>query len=245
MAFFTRQEIEHFKEHGFVRKPNVVDRELLTRAADRFYDEIGLDRNDPQSFINAAPQGNLKVTSHPDIRATLTDSPLQKMCEELVGHELEVHNHTFAKPVFPTGRPQSEWAHPAHGHLDGYARPGVVHSFTIAVTVNVNDVQPRSGAFTVWPGTHRHAYEYFRTHPLLDGLKAFQDRHGNFVDLPEPVENPGPAGSTVFWHHLLMHAAGNHHGTEVRMACVSRFARTDLDRIKSDVPEDMWKHWAI
>ena len=59
-----------------MRKPDVVDRGLLGRAAEHFYDEIGLDRNDPQSFINAGPKGNLKVTSHPDVRATLTESPL-------------------------------------------------------------------------------------------------------------------------------------------------------------------------
>ena len=143
-----------------MRKLEVVDRRLLTRAADRFSDEIGLDRNAPQSFINAGPRGlNLDVTSHPDVRATLTESPIQMMCEGLVGHELKVQNHTFAKPVFPTGRPKSEWSHPRHGHLDGYTRPGVVHAFTIAVTVNINDVQPLSGAFTVWPGTHRRAHE--------------------------------------------------------------------------------------
>ena len=52
------------------------------------------------------------------------------------------------------------------------------------------------------------------------------------------AENPGPpAASTVFWHHMLMHEAGSNDGTEVRMACVSRAARTDLDRIKFDVPE--------
>ena len=64
-------------------------RGLLAKVAERFYDEIGVDRNDPKSFINAGPRGqNLEVTSHPDVRATLNDSPLQEMCEELVGHEL-------------------------------------------------------------------------------------------------------------------------------------------------------------
>ena len=62
---------------------------------------------------------------------------------------------------------------------------------------------------------------------------------------PNRWRTPEASGSTVFWHHLLMHEAGNNHGAAIRMACVSRFARTDLDRIKFDVPEDMWKYWAI
>ena len=246
MAFFTEDEIIQFKEHGFIGKPGVVDRMLLDKAADRFYEPMGVDRNDPKTFINAGPPSqNLKAGLEPDVRATLSESAIQEMCEELVGHELVVQNHTFAKPVYPTGRPKSEWSHPEHGHLDGYTRPGVVHSFTIGVTVNINDVEPKSGAFTVWPGTHRRAHAYFGTHSLLDGLKAFQDESGNYVGLPEPVENPGPRGSTVFWHSMLMHEAGRNHGKEIRMACVSRFGRTDLDQIKFEVPEDMWKYWAI
>ena len=245
MAFFTEQEIEHFKEHGFVRKPNLVDRQVLDRAADRFYDELPVDRGDPSTFIVAEPLTNLKAGSHPDVQATLTDAPIQQMCEELVGHALEVEAHTFAKPIFPTGKPATEWSHPEHGHLDGYARAGIVKSFTIAVAVNINDVQPRAGAFTVWPGTHRRAHEYFRDHPLSDGLRAFQDADGSFVDLPEPIENPGPAGSAVFWHSLLMHSPGNNHGTDIRMVCVSRFKRTDIDQIKLEFAEDMWRYWAV
>ena len=106
-------------------------------------------------------------------------SPLQEMCEELVGDDLQVSNYTFAKPVFPTGRPKSEWSHPGHGHLDGYTCDGVVDMFTVAVTVNMNDIKPKSGGFTVWPGTHIRAHDYFRKHALVNGLEAFQDDGGN------------------------------------------------------------------
>ena len=245
MSYFTEREVDHFKEHGFVRKHGVVEPLLLNKAVDKFYEEIGVDRNDPKSFINAGSRGNLKCGRDPDVRSTLTESPIQEMCEELAGDAMKVSNHTFAKPVFPTGRPKSEWTHPAHGHLDGYTAEGVVDTFTVAVTVNMNDVKPKSGGFTVWPGTHRRAHEYFRTHSLVNGLKAFQDGEGNYVDLPEAVENPGPPGTVVFWHNLLMHEAGKNHGKEIRMACVSRFNRENLNDIKFDISEDMWQHWAI
>ena len=54
-------------------------------------------------FSNALVSAGLD----PDVRATLSESPIQEMCEELVGHELVVQNYTFAKPVYPTGRPKS------------------------------------------------------------------------------------------------------------------------------------------
>ena len=62
MAFFTEDENNQFKEHGFIRKPGVVDRKLLDKAADRFYETMGVDRNDPKTFINAGPPSqNLKA----------------------------------------------------------------------------------------------------------------------------------------------------------------------------------------
>ncbi|SVE28846.1 uncharacterized protein METZ01_LOCUS481700, partial [marine metagenome] len=53
MGYFTDEEVIHFKENGFVRKHGVVDRPLLDKAVDKFYEEIGVDRDKHESFINA------------------------------------------------------------------------------------------------------------------------------------------------------------------------------------------------
>ena len=247
MRYFEKEEVDHFKEHGFVVKREVVDRTLLSKAVERFWEEMGLDREMPDSWTEGGVRGNLPCGSDPDVRATLTESPIQDMCEELVGKDtLTVSNYTFAKPVYPTGKSPEEWSHPEHGHLDGHGLvDGVVGSFTIAVTVNIGDVKPKSGAFTVWPGTHRRVHEYFRSHSLVNGLKSLQDDEGNWDDLPEAVENPGPAGTVTFWHNMMMHNAGKNHGTDIRMACVSRFKRKDLDLLQFEMTEDMWEHWEI
>lgn len=247
MAYFSDGEKNQFKELGYVRKYEVVDKALLEPAVERFWDDMELDRDDPKAWSEGGRKGNLPCGNHPDVQATLTESPLQEMCEELVGKDtLKISNHTFAKPVYPTGKSQDEWTHPEHGHLDGHGLvEGSVQPFTIAVTVNMGDVKPKSGGFTIWPGTHRRVHEYFRHHSILGGLKSLQDDEGNWDNLPEPVENPGPAGTATFWHNKMMHSAGNNHGTEVRMACVSRFSRKDLVDIQFEMPQDMWEYWEI
>ena len=247
MSYFTPEEVDHFKAHGYVVKHDVVDRKLTDRAAERFWDEMEVDRDDPDSWIGGGRKGNLPCGNHPDVQATLTEPPIQEMCEELVGKDtLKISNHTFAKPVYPTGKPQEEWAHPAHGHLDGHGLvEGATSPFTIAVTVNIGDVKPKSGAFTIWPGTHRRVHEYFRHHSILNGLKSLQDSNGEWDNLPEAVENPGPAGTVTFWHNKMMHNAGNNCGTEIRLACVSRFSRKDLVDKQFEMPENMWEYWAI
>jgi hypothetical protein len=247
MAYFTPAEIDHFKEHGYVRKQDVVEPKLLDKAVDRFWDDMDLDREDPDSWSEGGRKGNLPCGSHPDVRATLTDTPIQDMAEELVGKDtLQVSNYTFAKPVYPTGKPSEEWVSPEHGHLDGHGLiDGSVQPFTVAVTVNLAEVKPKAGGFTIWPGTHRRVHEYFRNHSILSGMKSLQDEDGNWDNLPEAVENPGPPGAVVFWHNKMMHSAGNNCGQDIRLACVSRFSRKDLNEIQFEMPEDMWKYWAI
>ena len=246
MPYFSEDEKVHFKEQGYVVKHDVVSMDLISPAEDVLWEEIEAERNDPATWVGSGPRGNLKCSRHPSVRATLLESPIQDMCEELVGpYTLNISNYTFAKMIYPTGKGQDSWQHPEHGHLDAYNGGGAVDSFTVAVTMNVNHIKPKAGGFTVWPGTHRRAYRYFQLHCILNGLEAFQDEDGAYVDLPEPIEVSGSPGTVTFWHHLLMHQAGNNHGKQIRMAFVSRFSRKDLNDIRFEFPGDMWTYWNL
>jgi hypothetical protein len=128
-------------------------------------------------------------------------------------------------------------------HLDGYTVNGIYDAFTIAVTVDINHIKPRSGGFTVWPGAHKRAHEFFGRHSLLKGLDAFRGTDGECVDLPVPIDVTGLPGTVTFWHNLMLHSPGVNCGKTVRMAFVSRFARKDLNEIKFEFPEDMWTYW--
>lgn len=103
--FFTDREKTDFKEQGFVVKHDVMSPGLTDRAVDVLWEEIEADRDDPATWINAGPRENLKCDRHPDVRATLSDTPIQEICEELVGKDtLRVANHTFVKMIYPEGR---------------------------------------------------------------------------------------------------------------------------------------------
>ena len=242
MAYFTDEEKLHFKEQGYVVKRDVVPMHLIDKAVDVVWEEIEADRDDPETWINAGPRGNLRCSNHPDVRATLTETPIQDMCEEMVGkNTLTVSNYTFAKMIYPEGH--DNWTPARHMHLDGYTCEGVVDTFAIAVTVNINHVKPRSGGFTIWPGAHKRAYEYFKTHSLVNGLDAFRNEQGEYYDLPTPVDVTGPPGTVTFWHHLMLHSPGVNCGRDIRMAFVSRFRRRDNNDMRFETPDDMWEYW--
>ena len=87
MPYFTDGEKEHFKEQGYVVKQDVVSMDLIDKAVDVLWTEIEADRYDPQTWINAGPKGNLKCGNHPDVKATLSETPIKDMCEELAGKD--------------------------------------------------------------------------------------------------------------------------------------------------------------
>ena len=236
MTHFSNEEKEFFKKNGYIVKQNTISIQLIQQALEVVWQHIDADRNQAESWINAGPKGNLPCTDHPDIKSLINNSQQFSMAEELVGEgRLEVANYPFCKMIYPTG--ESDWQLPERGHMDGYIRPGHVDTFTLGITMNLNNVKHQGGGFTVWPGTHIIAAEYFKSHSLLDGKKAYGDQ------LPQPVEIFGPPGTTCFWHHYLMHEASKNCQTEIRMATVSRLRWKNTREIKFETPDNMWQHW--
>ena len=236
MPYFTTEDKQFFRENGYVVKHNTVSDRLIKKAIDVIWPHIDADRNDPGTWVNAGPSGNLPCTSHPDVRSLLHDGPHVDMAEELVGEgTLEISNDPFCKMIYPTG--EDDWSLPEKGHMDGYTIEGVVSTFTLGITMNLNDVVHRAGGFTLWPGTHLMAAEYIKTHSILNGMEAYTN------PLPQPVEIFGSAGTTCFWHHYMMHSASKNCGSEIRMATVSRLRRKDVNDIMFETPDNMWEYW--
>ena len=146
------------------------------------------------------------------------------------------------------------------GHLDGYANfdeNPEVFTFTLGAAVYVDDVRPRSGGFTVWPGSHRVAAAYFEDHaletvggkPNNSQVPAVGEAAGewDYDDLLwnqyDPYEVSGPAGTVVLWHSKLTHNAGINVGEDVRMAAITRFAREDQQEIRRDDAETLFEYW--
>ena len=135
--------------------------------------------------------------------------------------------------IYPTG--ETDWQLLDRGHMDSYTRAG--RYFHSGYHPQPKRHSASGGGFTVWPGTHITAAEYFKTHSLLDGQQAYGDQ------LPQPVEIFGPPGTTCFWHHYLMHNASKYCQTEIRIAKVSRLRWKNTEDVKFGTPDNIWEHW--
>lgn len=243
MPHLSIDDKHSFRENGYLLVNDALTERQVEAAADVLWDDMALDREDPASWINAGPI-RMSCASHTDIRATLFDSPLFEMAEELVGQGRIANSSPGPHMVYPTGK--KNWEPPSGGHLDGYYTPtngvpeGTVGKFFLGITCYVNHVKPESGGFTLWPGTHKQTEEYFKSHSILS-VQGGGSR--DVFDLPASIEITGPPGTAVIWHGRLMHSGSQNCGEEIRMALISRLKPKNMNDILFETPDDMWQYW--
>jgi len=111
------------------------------------------------------------------------------------------------------------WPHrPGGPHVDGLSptdpdgRPG---TFTLLAGVWLTDhSRPNRGNLWVWPGTHLRFGRYLAERGADAITRTEEMNPGPYpdIDLGDPIQAMGPAGSVLFAHYLLAHNTGGHDG---------------------------------
>lgn len=243
MTHLSPADKAFFKENGYLVKHDLLTPEQIKAAQDALWSGIKAERNQPETWINAGPRSPVNG-NHPAIKATLFDTPVASMLEELVGPQLRVTNGPGPALVYPSG--DDNWSLPARGHLDGYYTPtngvaeGTVGSTSINITIYVEDIAEQGGCFTLWPGSHLKAAEYFKRHSQLSLQGGTGDK---VMDLGEGLQIAGAAGTVCLWHGQLFHTGSKNCQQNIRMALIGRYARKDVNDIRFETPDDPWTYW--
>ena len=246
MSHLTFEDKDVFKENGYLIKRGVLSDAQVQAARDALWDGIEADRNKTETWVQAGPRVPCPG-SHPAIRATVQESPVFSMMEEMVGVGQLNGGGPGPHLVFPSGG--DEWTGAKHGHLDGYYTPtngvpeGTVGYMTINVTIYVEHIEHRGGCFTVFPGTHRMAYEYFKTHSLLSVEGGSSNQIWSDEEMPAALEFEGAPGDACFWHGQMVHTGSKNVNQNIRMALIGRFSRKNSNDIRFETPDDMWADW--
>ena len=246
MSPLNSGQIDLFKRQGFLLLEGLIDPETLSAWRDQFWSHVGADRDDPatwpedyviQGFGVDPPLGQL-----PGMRAII---------EQLGGGMFGGGGGSML--VKWPGPEDAAWQMPDSGHIDGYGPGGWSGGFMLGATTYMDDVEPGGGGFVYWPRSHEPVQAYFREHPeQIDG--SFRDRAdweerqwGLFSDESphQPVEFTGRAGDVILWHCFLCHTGSANARARPRLGVFARWHRTDREEMKYDVPEDLWKYWAV
>lgn len=150
-------------------------------------------------------------------------------------------------------RSEGHWQMPATGHIDGYGPGGWSGGFMLGATAYLEEVQEEGGAFVYWPQSHLTTHQYFLQNPShIDGSftqrSDWQERTWGLFsdDAPQPPQQfAAQAGDVIFWHCFLCHTGSSNIQRRPRLGLFSRWHHTEREQMRYDIPEDLWKYWAI
>ena len=227
----TPAEIEHFKAQGFFVKRGLIDdRDALAAIRRYLWARVPrqLMREDsPESWL-AKP--HRKWNEEDARRVGVLSRGTWKMRSRTIGTEqflvdatarhprmLAIAEQLLGSPLRPIVRVRGIYCIlPRPPDVDGMLGPHTDdQSAQLGAMVLVDDVPPRCGGFTLWPGTHHHFRELWTAN--VGGRISDRERYEKVVAqvLAEvnPVEITGKAGDVVFWHGRMMHSAGINHSS--------------------------------
>ena len=214
MPTITDETRTTFRQQGFTVIPDLLSGKQI--ATGRRAVAAMLERQ-PYADDHVGPYflwPSFPPTGHP-LLDFYRETGVEKLAGQLLRADLAVQDPDFAQ-VATTIPP---WPHrPGRPHVDGLTpgepdgRPG---TFSLLAGVWLTDHgRLNRGNLWVWPGTHLRFGKYLAERGA-DALAQIEEMNpGPYpkIELGEPTQVVGRAGSVLFAHYLLAHNIGNHDG---------------------------------
>ena len=220
-SLIDKAALAAFRERGFVVIPGVLDdwqlasgtADLLRRCFSREPPPAG--HRGPYFLWPrfAAPRICQGVRARSRPAALLPgESGISELAASLLRPDLPPQEPDFAQ-LAATVPP---WPHrPGGPHVDGISPPapdGMPGTFSLLAGAWLTDhSKPDQGNLWVWPGTHLR-FGHYLAERGADALARLHPEPYPPIELGEPVQVTGPAGSVLLAHYLLAHNIGGHDG---------------------------------
>lgn len=260
-----------FKRRGYLVLDDLIPSSAVSAARSVVWDKMPVSSDSPVAELQDHDYHRVNDIEEIEPFTTIRKS-IFEYADELVGTgSLEEPRAAVAIPErmqlpvnYPSSGPLNETYLPRidGGHVDGYGlayrdpeddRAGVYDYYTIGATIYLNDVVSGGGGFTVFPGSHWIAEQYYRDHSLqslgwLGDLPAPSPDGGWNYEMPlhdqvREVEITGEPGTVVLWHGRLLHGAGRNQRTNPRIAAITRFSNPDGAADKQTACANLWNFW--
>lgn len=214
MTTLAGEMVTAFRRQGYVVVPGVLSDE-----------QIAAGRKASGAMLAAQPfaEGHVGpyflwprfgLAGHP-LLDLYRDVGIGRLAAQLLRPDLTVQDPEFAQ--LATTIPP--WPHrPGGPHVDGLTpgeadgRPG---TFSLLAGVWLTDHdRAHRGSLWLWPGTHLRFGQYLAERGAHALARIEEMTAGPYpkIELGEPVQALGPAGSVLFAHYLLGHNTGEHDG---------------------------------
>lgn len=239
-------QIEHFKTRGYLVLKNFFDTSDLDIWREQIWRALDSSLETPETW--PSERGGLDGYEYNPPESTFGLHPkLTGIVDQLGGGDFVLGDGI---PIIRWPEPGNPWEMPKSGHIDAYG--GRWLPFMFGATMYLYDVDPGGGALIVWSGSHHAAHRYFMEHPSqVDGSFLKEDGFTWDVFCDNPAtggeEFVAKAGDVVLWHSYLTHNGSANVNDSPRIALFTRYdhRRRQETAFRHEIPEDLWKYWAI
>ena len=239
-------QIDYFKLNGYLVLRNVFDEETIKAWRRQIWGVLGSSLDAPESWPR--DKSGLDGFSYDPPESALVNHPLMmSIVAQLSGNAFVAGDGI---PIIRWPEPEQTWEIPETGHIDAYG--GRWLPFMIGATTYLYDVEPGGGALIYWPGSHHVAHRYFLENPShVDGsfLKNEEFSWEVFCDqsTTSAREFTAKAGDVVLWHSYLTHNGSSNTSELPRIALFARWNHQKHleESFRYEIPQDLWKYWAV
>ncbi|MFB6135535.1 MAG: phytanoyl-CoA dioxygenase family protein [Halobacteriaceae archaeon] len=239
MSAIDAEQRARFAHSGFLVLRGALDRSTVAAAYDAVAATVPEDLDDYDALLAGPGRRNYWGDVEPTAPFGRLNDRLYEYAAALVGDGLERPGEFAQVAVrYPVEAAPDDEDHPATGvdgnpHVDWYQGEDDYRPFAVAATAYLDDVVPRGGGLTVWPGTHRRVAEFVAER----GLEAYANDDVSAVlgDADTPFEVTGEAGTVVLWHPNLVHTGGTNLARVPRVASFTRFQYQDEGEMRDAV----------
>lgn len=246
------EEIEFFREQGYVLVRDVLTREEAERYRRMILDLLPRDLTIPPYWHASAGRikpyredGNQSIEL-PELLPLLFNERLYAAAVQLLGdHRLRSFDASLGITIRnDAGKGSGRHLHQTP-HIDCSVPADIDNFLFTPVEVQVGgcyyftDVEQTGGGIYVLPGGHRWVESMAQEHP--QGRHLYQDWKRIDGIEEQMVEVTGPAGSFAMLHHLMPHGASFNRMPTARVAQFTRFTRHDHPHNPwQPAPEGRW-----
>lgn len=292
----STEEIKFFKHNGFLIKKNLLPSGAAAAALDKAWEylldnvpsteQAKIKRSNPKSWFDpqwgdmpSAPTSGFYEGRPPNIYQGTTvklhdcgnadylldflpnNKAVRAIAHRFLGDKLKPTQRTRGiYAIFPTKRNDV----PITGKMLGPHADRVCQQLNVCAYLD--EVPPRNGGFTLYPGAHRIMHYAHLCEANWSPKSDYIEYLKRVVREVTPFELVGSAGDVIFWHGRMIHSAGIHTGQNIRWAvfgdfCQDRpfltedehreagqyewFKDTRLFRNDHSPSDDMWNSWNI
>lgn len=292
-AVVSAAEARFFQDNGFLLKRGLIDRaqvdaamqcvwERFTRSVPMAEGAAAVRRNDPDSWkspqwaempaaedsgpfqgrqraVHSGHTVKLHELGAADflVRLVPNHPAVRGIAQALLDHDLRASSRTRGVyAIFPSREPTPARLGP---HTDQVCQQ-------LNACIYLDDVPPRNGGFTLYPGSHRIMHQAHETEANWSPRPNYRDAVRKVAKDIRPVEFAAEAGTVIFWHGRMVHSSGIHTGECIRWATFADFSQnretlspdehracgqfewfkdTELFRHDTPVGESMWQNWNV